>query len=190
MQHTITPFSSELPPFYWWKDAFSIEELNYLQGRARAATEKPLVGDGVQNTKLRRCNISWINKNEETNFVFEKLAYVASQINKFYRFDLIGFGEALQLTTYSEDEQGTYGWHQDFGSDFVSRKLSIVVQLSDPHEYEGGNLQILNGENPVTIEKQRGLIAVFPSYTLHRVTPVTKGNRQSLVAWVTGPMFR
>ena len=83
-----------------------------------------------------------------------------------------------------------YGWHQDFGG-LLSRKLSLVMQLSDPEEYEGGELQIMvGGEKPISINKQKGLVVVFPSWAVHQVTPVTKGLRQSLVAWVSGPNFR
>jgi PKHD-type hydroxylase len=66
----------------------------------------------------------------------------------------------------------------------------MVLQLTDPSQYEGGNLQIVTGGDPLTVRKQRGLVAVFPSYVLHQVTPVTKGSRQSLVAWITGPQFK
>ena len=70
-----------------------------------------------------------------------------------------------------------------------SRKISIVVQLSDPLEYEGGELQISDGGTNRVCEKTKGTIIIFPSYLLHRVTPVTKGTRRSLVLWVTGPPF-
>ena len=66
----------------------------------------------------------------------------------------------------------------------------MVLQLSDPSEYEGGELQLLTGKEPTTIQKQRGLITVFPAWTLHQVTPVTKGTRQTLVAWISGPSFK
>ena len=106
-----------------------------------------------------------------------------------FRFDLTGFGETLQLTNYDQSENGMYGWHQDYGGG-ISRKLSMAVQLTDPAEYEGGNLQVMTAANPQNIRKQRGLIAIFPSYVLHQVTPVTQGSRQSLVAWVSGPAFK
>ena len=111
--------------------------------------------------------------------------------SQFYKFELTGFGEALQLTNYDHSEQGMYGWHQDYGSvGGPSRKLSLVLQLTDPSEYEGGNLQIMTSGEPINVHKQRGLVTVFPSYTVHQVTPVTQGSRQSLVAWITGPEFR
>ena len=64
------------------------------------------------------------------------------------------------------------------------------MQLTDPSEYEGGNLQTMTTGDPANVRKQRGLIVVFPSYVLHQVTPVTQGSRQSLVAWVSGPAFK
>ena len=71
-----------------------------------------------------------------------------------------------------------------------NRKLSVVVQLSDPEEYEGGELKLHTSYDPIIIKKERGMIVSFPSYTLHEVAPVTKGERYSLVAWVHGPAFR
>jgi PKHD-type hydroxylase len=122
--------------------------------------------------------------------VFEKLSDVVSKINaEHFHFDLTGFGEALQLTNYDQSEHGMYGWHQDFGAG-ISRKLSMTVQLTDPSEYEGGNLQMFTSNEPKSVPKRRGLIAVFPSFVLHQVTPVTQGSRQSLVAWVSGPPFK
>jgi PKHD-type hydroxylase len=118
------------------------------------------------------------------------LGHIASSLNaQYYRFDLTGFGEPIQLTNYDQSEQGMYGWHQDYGGG-TSRKLSLVLQLTDPSQYEGGNLQVLTSGQPQTVRKQRGLVAAFPSYVLHQVTPVMSGNRQSLVAWVSGPAFK
>ena len=73
------------------------------------------------------------------------------------------------------------------------RKLSMVIQLSDPKDYEGGILEIHANEHyppPPDELKRRGTIVVFPSFLRHRVIPVTKGVRYSLVAWIEGPHFR
>jgi len=145
---------------------------------------------GMVNAGIRRSQVSWLGNNAESEWVFSKLAHVASRLNAdHFGFDLTGFGEQLQLTNYNQAENGMYGWHQDYGSG-VSRKLSLVLQLTDPSEYEGGNLQIMTSGDPQNVRKQRGFIAAFPSYVLHQVTPVTQGSRQSLVAWVSGPPFK
>jgi len=193
MQHLLTPYSQRPEPFLWWEGAFNEQELDWLQQKAKSAGQDAQVGGsngGVVNPSMRRSQIEWLSNTLDTKWVFEKLAHVASRLNAdHYRLELTGFGEMLQLTHYDQSENGMYGWHQDFGNG-ISRKLSMVVQLTDPAEYEGGNLQIFSHDSPKNIRKQRGLIAVFPSYIVHQVTPVTQGNRQSLVAWVSGPPFK
>lgn len=194
MQHLLTPYSRKKDNFAWWEGLFSDEQLDWLQEKAKRADQAGLVGgggNGKNNSDVRRSQLNWLHKDKECEWVFKSLAHVASSLNAdYFGFDLTGFGEAIQLTNYHEEYQGTYKWHQDFGGSGPSRKLSMVLQLSDPKEYEGGELQILTGNNPVTIEKKRGLITVFPSWTLHQVTPVIKGTRQTLVAWVSGPDFK
>jgi len=193
MQYLLTPYAKSTPPFAWWEGAFTDQELNWLQEKAQNATQDAVVGTSngpsVINN-VRRSQVSWLENTPDTNFVFKKLAHVASRLNAdHYGFDLTGFGESLQLTNYDQSQHGMYGWHQDYGA-IVSRKLSLVVQLTDPSQYEGGNLQIKTNGEPTNVRKQRGLIVAFPSYILHQVTPVTQGTRQSLVAWVSGPAFK
>lgn len=195
MQYMLTPYSENQEPFAWWEGAFTGQELNWLQQKAREANQKAQVGGGNGggvNPEVRRSDLNWMANTPETTWVFEKLANVVSSLNsQYFRFDLTGFGEQIQLTHYDSSEHGMYGWHVDFGKTGPSRKLSIVMQLSDPSEYEGGNLELQpHGKEVIKIKKQRGLVVAFPSWTLHQVTPVTQGSRQSLVSWITGPTFK
>ena len=86
---------------------------------------------------------------------------------------------------------GFYRWHVDnnMQSDVPPRKLSMTVQLSDPSEYTGGELQLHDGEVQTAVNS-RGHVIIFPSYVLHRVQPVTSGTRRSLVVWANGPGFK
>jgi PKHD-type hydroxylase len=193
MQYVLTPHARRIEPYAWWEGAFTEQELNWLQNKAKESKQDASVGgqggNGV-NSDIRRSQVSWLSNTPETRWVFEKLGFIASRLNaNHFEFDLTGFGELLQLTHYDQSENGMYGWHQDYNA-AVSRKLSLVLQLSDPSEYEGGNLQLKTESEPQTVKKQRGLVVAFPSYVLHQVTPVTQGNRQSLVAWVSGPQFK
>jgi len=193
MQHYISPYALPIEPWVWWEGAFTEKELDWLQTEAKNASQNAEVGgttgSGV-NRGIRRSQVSWLSSNPDTRWVFEKLSDIVAKMNaQHFRFDITGFGEKLQLTNYDQSENGMYGWHQDYNGS-ISRKLSIAVQLTDPAEYEGGNLQILTTGQPQNVRKQRGLIAIFPSYVLHQVTPVTQGSRQSLVAWVSGPAFK
>jgi PKHD-type hydroxylase len=131
-----------------------------------------------------------VSKTIDSEWIYNKLSHIVSDVNsKYFRFDLSGFGEPLQLTNYLSENSGNYDWHIDMGSQ-VSRKLSVTLQLSHPWEYEGGVLELYNSNTITQIPKQRGLVTIFPSWNLHRVTPVTKGSRQSLVLWVSGSPFR
>lgn len=194
MRYKLTPYTHNIPDFVWWENAFNENELNFLQNLAKKSSDDGLVGNNNNNINLRRSKVNWLENTPEYTWIYDRLSHVVSSVNaSHYNFDLTGFGEALQLSNYDSSNHGMYGWHVDAGTGngnpTISRKLSVSLQLTDPCEYDGGNLQIMQSEN-ITIRKQRGLIAIFPSYTVHQVTPVTKGSRQSLVAWISGPPFK
>jgi PKHD-type hydroxylase len=197
MQHILTPYSEALQPWAYWEGAFSDEQLNWLQQQARNAKDRALVGSGGPGSvdkNVRRSELNWMPSTPDTKWAFEILGHVVSSLNaQYFRFNLTGFGEPIQLTNYDSSEHGMYGWHVDMSAQTGSpcRKLSVVMQLSDPVEYEGGVLELKpRNDEAIRMRKQRGLIVVFPSWTLHQVTPVTQGNRQSLVAWTSGPSFK
>lgn len=99
--------------------------------------------------------------------------------------------ESTQLGRYKSVDEGFYDWHMDCGKpeNGIQRKLSCVILLNDPSEFEGGILQFKGMEDRVVLEKQ-GSIVVFPSFIEHKVTPVTKGVRYTAVTWASGPSFR
>ena len=180
-------------PFVTWNEAFNDEEVERIhQNAADRKSEEAFVGDGEKEKAIRVSEVTWLEHANDTDWLYDTLAFITNQLNgQFYKFDLFGFQEHMQYTVYDSEKEGHYTWHVDGGVKTASvRKLSIVVQLSDPSEYEGGDLEILVGSEPIKIDRKKGLIAAFPSYVLHRVTPVTKGIRKSLVIWVTGPSFK
>ena len=178
----------------WWSDLFTNDELDWLQAEAKTAHRPGLIGSEkseVSDTSYRSTKIVGLECTKDNMWVYNKIAYVVSRLNAtLFRLELTGFGEQIELCNYSSLESGKYDWHLDFNTKGISRKMSLVCQLSNPGEYEGGKLQLKISEEEQIIEKKRGLITVFPSYILHRVTPVTSGTRQSLVCWITSPNFR
>lgn len=194
MHPLIVPYSHQTTKIAWWDNAFSHDELNWLQTKARNDGKNAQVGNGVvgeYRPEVRRSQISWLQPSNENMWVFNRLNHIVSSLNaEFFRFDLTCFGEPIQLTHYDQAEHGMYGWHQDCNNNGPSRKLSLVMQLADPSEYEGGNLEVMTSSVPEVIQKKRGFIVVFPSYIVHQVTPVTSGDRQSLVSWISGPPFK
>lgn len=126
---------------------------------------------------------------ESCPWIYDKLNQLVWDANQFFRYDLTGFMEQMQLLHYGEDiNGGHYDLHQDHGPGPLStRKLSVIVQLTDPSEYEGCELDVVcSGIGP----KGKGDVVVFPSYTPHSVSALTKGNRNALVVWVNGPPYR
>ena len=99
--------------------------------------------------------------------------------------------EHTQICRYKGENTGHYDWHTDSypPKNGIQRKLTCVILLNDPSEFEGGILQLKDMEDDVLL-KQQGSIVVFPSFIEHRVTPVTKGVRYTAVSWAYGPSFR
>jgi PKHD-type hydroxylase len=180
--------------FVTWSDGFTDGEIDKIVDFADTLEKQhsKLDKGELSPKEIRVSDVAWIFPDNDTRWIFDKLSWILRQLNaQFYRFNITGFDEPLQYTTYngSVEEGGHYTWHRDSGGD-APRKLSIVMQLSDPSEYEGGDLEILNANgNILKVDKKKGFISMFPSYTSHRVTPVTKGIRKSLVVWASGPAF-
>ena len=93
------------------------------------------------------------------------------------------------MASYSAEQEGFYTWHMDNGDKTPGRKISLSVQLSSPDSYEGGELEFFYTNKTKQVEKTQGGVIAFPSFIMHRVTPVTKGVRYSMVAWVVGPRW-
>lgn len=138
---------------------------------------------------IRRSKIAWLSA-EHIKFVFQRTTDQVLELNeRFFNFDLFGFSEGFQFTRY-DTPGGHYGKHTDKVTNYPVRKLSITIQLSDPGEYEGGDLILHTAHTPIQMPRGRGMLVAFPSYVLHEVTPVTAGTRYSLVAWISGKPFR
>lgn len=146
----------------------------------------------IVDSSFRGARVSWIYPGPATATVFERVAAIAEEVNRqAYRFDLIGFGEPLQYTVYEAPSVG-YDWHIDMldAPTEIQRKLSLTIQLTAGDEYEGGDLELRDGAGITLAPRGLGAVVAFPGWAHHRVTPVTRGTRRSLVAWIGGPPFR
>jgi len=166
------------------------------------------------NSNKRNSENTWI---PSTHWVCGLLWHYVNKANREnFLYDLTAFdSESIQFTKYGPGQ--FYTWHNDADhsvmykpqamsnndepgilvQDYLNRKcmeirkLSVVVQLSDPEEYKGGNLQLLDeGDKQYIAPRKKGTIIVFDSRTKHRVLKVTEGTRRSLVGWVVGPRWR
>jgi PKHD-type hydroxylase len=137
---------------------------------------------------IRKSTIAWIDIQEDSEWLYEKVWNTFQAVNRWFRFDLFGLVDEIQFARYSVGDG--FGWHLDAGGGQTStRKLSMSVQLCDDDEYSGGDLEVC--ACPQLDPRRRcGTIIVFPSFLAHQVTPVTQGTRYSLVAWAHGPAFK
>lgn len=147
---------------------------------------------GGLDLNVRDSKTAWINENNwVVNFC---MSYVLKANRQNWNYDIEGIdGGEMQYTTYEKGQ--FYNWHQDAGLEALDeekcRKLSVVLQLSNPEEYTGGEFQILNESgNLYMAPKMRGTLIVFDSRSRHRVRKVHSGVRKSLVGWVVGPRWK
>lgn len=146
-----------------------------------------LTGSEGKKDQARDSTVHFLWPEGGQDWLFDKLEYAVRRLNEGYGFELSGFYEGAQVAAYGVD--GHYDWHIDLGEQYYSnRKLSLSVQLSDPADYDGGELEFKATDE--LAPRETGALIAFPAYLLHRVRPVTRGLRYSLVSWVSGPPFR
>ena len=155
--------------------------------QAQVGINKP---GGGTNTKKRVTTISWIP--------FQEMGHMYQDLNKFIQQaneNHFGFGdirvtEQAQFTEYPEG--GFYDWHMDCDVNMQHeppvRKISMTLLLNDPSEFEGGDLELMAPGKYAKLKQ--GHAICFASFLNHRVNPVTRGMRQSLVVWFGGKAFR
>jgi PKHD-type hydroxylase len=155
------------------------------------------VDGSSQNNEYRKSKIRFIQKTDtQFQFLFDELWKLAIQANdEFFDFHLSRISY-LQLAEYGETDQGEYKRHHDVfwmnNDPKYHRKITCVVQLSNPNDYEGGDFEMYNiQQNPDAVEiRQQGTTLFLPSFIEHAALPVTKGTRYSLAAWFDGPKWK
>ncbi|CAB5220690.1 Fe(II)-dependent oxygenase superfamily protein [uncultured Caudovirales phage] len=181
----------EVQEWAFFENAISVTDCDEIIEYCRGlGLQDGAVFDGALKD-VRKSKITFVPPTEFMIPHYQRLSAIILSLNtQFFKFDLHGFGENLQFTEYVAPS-GKYDSHVDRAYGIAIRKLSIVLQLTDEDTYEGGDLELIPQiENPHKMPRKRGTLIAFPSFQLHRVTPVTKGTRNSLVGWVNGKQFR
>ena len=145
---------------------------------------------GRIDTETRTSHISWLPFSKMIE-MYKQLELVMKQTNgNHFGFDGMCINEMAQYTEYPEG--GFYDWHVDNDVNFQHeppvRKISMTLLLSPENEFEGGDLELMS-EGKVAKIKQ-GHAIFFASFIRHRVKPVIRGNRKSLVMWFGGTPFK
>lgn len=207
MAHQAIWFFSDLP-----NDLVELLEKDLSVNFDSDMSPSTLQGDRIDK-KRRNSKNAWIPMNHWVAGIVWHFVSKANRDNFLYDLDCID-SESLQYTRYKPGE--FYNWHQDtdLGSlykpnnvggssisqesanDFINvncekvRKLSIIIQLSHPHDYEGGNVEFMDDRKRFVAPRHRGAVIVFDSRINHRVTKVTSGMRKSIVGWAIGPRWK
>lgn len=146
-----------------------------------APSEGEIAGVGLSRSTRRSRTAFLPSDTREQRDLVSKLYEAVRRANEVGKFNFeISALEPPQLGEYAVGDE--YVWHLDLGNSRPRRKLSASVQLSDPADYDGGDLEFWNTE---AAPRAQGTLVVFPAYLLHRVTPVSRGVRFSLVTWAT-----
>lgn len=153
-------------------------------GRPLAAT----IGRSVEDHGVRRADVRELPFGGDALEVQDQLLQAVIRANDFWwGFDLTHVRK-MEVCRYGVGDG--YVPHMDLGPDFTTRKLSLAVLLNDPEQFEGGEWVFTASHLECELSPTRGMIVVFPSFVLHSVRPVTRGERWSATAWVEGPPLR
>tara|TARA_R100001015_G_scaffold18186_1_gene10897 strand:+ start:523 stop:1140 length:618 start_codon:yes stop_codon:yes gene_type:complete len=131
---------------------------------------------------------------KDWGWIQDKMSTMVDIVNKdVFKFDITGNHDELKMIEYQKG--GFYGWHTDFNAGYCSvRKLVGIVQLTDPDEYEGGEVQFgiqdKDTKDWYSMNKLKGSLTIFPTFLCHNVVPVNKGKRYVLQELFVGDHFR
>ena len=160
---------------------------NQKPQQAQVGMGKP--GGGL-DTKKRTTTISWLPFNEMKEMYAQVDSFIQKANRNHFGFEDIKITEQAQFTEYPEG--GFYDWHIDTDVTFIHeppvRKISMTLLLSPEDQFEGGDLEISGPGKSVKL--RQGYAIVFASFLAHRVKPITRGVRQSLVMWFGGTPFK
>jgi PKHD-type hydroxylase len=202
---------------YWWfKSVIKESVCDDIVNHAKKLKDQIAVTGDINENNLTEETVKDLKKTRDSNVVFLKDSWIYELIipyidlankNAEWNFDW-DFLEECQFTKYKKGQH--YDWHRDSWDHPYNkpndpkehgkiRKLSVTLNLSDPEDYTGGELEFdYNDGGPINDSNRyvckeilpKGSMVVFPSHIWHRVKPVTSGGRNSLVIWNLGYPFR
>ena len=179
-----------------WRDLFSAGQLDALERQLdQLVLDQARLSGGKTADNIRATEVAWVHRTSQFEELYLRMEAVVLRLNAdLFRFDLTGL-TPMQFAIYRQDQGGYFDWHSDYGRDAADpaqepRKITLSLQLSDADAYDGCHLEARAAYPLDVAPRERGTLVAFRSSTLHRVTPITRGVRKSLVVWAAGPEFR
>lgn len=200
----LKPYNSFRPrsnwnTFYYFKNVFSdtmIKELdqmvraNYKFSKGRTGVAE--LGTDTDSYETNNRDIAYLEPAPHTKWLYDILFPLVLEANeKVFHFDIDTVTDPVHYVIYPTDG-GHLDWHMDIGAlDVNRRKIATTVQLSDPNDYDGGDFEIwFGGKESVVVPREKGDVICFPAFCMHRVRPITRGERKCMVFWTGGRPFR
>jgi PKHD-type hydroxylase len=178
-----------------WHGLFTSVQLDALERQCDSLPLEAARLTGKGNDSIRTTQVAWFHRNAETEDLYRRMEAVVLRLNAdLFHFELSGL-TTVQYAIYRESEAGYFDWHNDYGRyrgdpGQEPRKITMSLQLSENASYDGCDLEV-RAAHPVDIApRERGTLVAFRANALHRVTPITRGVRKSLIIWAVGPEFR
>ena len=183
------PINNYLFKVIAYKKMFTPEECEKIK-HLQSGIDVPVpiyLSDQTKYNPLLHPDTTGFNLNEETKWIFDRLEKILNSANeRFFNFEINGFAD-MRLNNYNSNH--SFDWHPDLGASQTStRKITLVTLLSNKEDYKGGIIE-WDGVHE-EINQEQGTVVLFPPYIFHQVTPVTEGNRYTLICWAVGPHFR
>ena len=166
-----------------------VKEVDTINGNNYAKASIGSLSDCQIMEETRNSKISWWYEEHWVSSIFSH--YFNKANRDIWEYDL-NYLSGIQISRYDANDH--YSWHCDYGTStnaIYTRKLSATLLVSDPSNYEGGDLEFIDYHgNFISAPRKKGTMIIFDSRIPHRVTPVTKGTRLSLVTWMLGPKLK
>jgi len=185
--------------FYYFKNVFTDQMIDDLTNMvtskyefSKGRTGVKELGTDTDSYDTNNRDIAYLNPEPHTKWLYDLLFPMALEANeKVFHFDIDIVTDPIHYVIYPTDG-GHLDWHMDTGALAVNkRKLAMTVQLSDPKDYDGGDFEIwFGGKQSQVVPREKGDVIIFPAFCMHRVKPITRGERRCLVFWTGGRPFR
>lgn len=178
-----------------WRGLLTPAQLDDLERHCDSLPLEPARLTGAGNGGIRTTQVAWVYRNAQTEDLYLRMEAIVLRLNTdLFHFDLTGL-TTMQYAVYRQEEDGYFDWHNDYGRyrddpDQEPRKITMSLQMSDGASYDGCDLEVRIAHPIDVARRERGTLMAFRANALHRVTPITRGLRKSLVIWAAGPEFR
>ena len=175
-------------------NAFTESDIRLIHALGMSRYDTGVTDMSTGDTSKRKTWHIAIPKNPLSAPIFDKVGSIIKDVNsRHWNFEIEHFNRAGLYYACYDNIGDHYGWHTDktekYGTEKGFVKIAAILQLTDPWEYTGANLQCMT-DGLISVPKQKGLFMIMPGWVTHQVTPIQSGVRKSMIVWMMGPPYK